>query len=100
MGTRRNGGIGSSDPFTIRQTGRLKSGRGILLHHQLAYVIFTSGSTGVPKAVMVEHASLMSIARGWKEKYRLDRESRLLQIANFTFDVFVGDFARCFSMAR
>ena len=67
------------------------------LKHQLAYIIFTSGSTGVPKAVMVEHQSLMNIAQGWKNEYALDQmDIRLLQVANFSFDVFIGDLARCF----
>jgi len=64
---------------------------------RLAYVLFTSGSTGIPKTVLVEHGSLMNIAQGWADEYRLRNiELRLLQIANATFDVFVGDLARCF----
>ncbi|MFC4147349.1 amino acid adenylation domain-containing protein, partial [Micromonospora mangrovi] len=60
----------------------------------LAYVIYTSGSTGTPKGVLVGHRGLAAIGAGWRAAYRLERVSAVLQMANFGFDVFVGDVVR------
>ena len=60
----------------------------------LAYLIYTSGSTGQPKGTMVTHGSLVNIYQAWSEEYDLARCSAHLQMANFSFDVFTGDWVR------
>lgn len=61
----------------------------------LAYGIYTSGSTGKPKGVMVEHGSLTNAYLAWEEAYQLSSEATChLQMASFSFDVFVGDLVR------
>ena len=61
---------------------------------QLAYLVYTSGSTGRPKAVMVTHRNLMAARNAWQQEYGLADLRTHLQMANFGFDVFVGDLAR------
>ncbi|PZR20929.1 MAG: hypothetical protein DI539_09365, partial [Flavobacterium psychrophilum] len=64
-------------------------------YHHLAYVIYTSGSTGKPKGVMIEHGNVCSAIKAWEQSYHLmDFDVKLLQLANFAFDVFVGDLCR------
>jgi amino acid adenylation domain-containing protein len=61
----------------------------------LAYLIYTSGSTGKSKGVMVEHSSLVNAYYAWEKAYQLGTQVRChLQMANFSFDVFTGDFVR------
>ena len=62
--------------------------------NQNAYMIYTSGSTGMPKGVMVGHAALYDRTLMWKDLYQLDENTNLLQMANFSFDVFIGDVCR------
>lgn len=56
-----------------------------------AFAVFTSGSTGTPKCVVVEHKafSTSALAHGLSE--RLTRSSRVLQFADFAFDVAISD---------
>ncbi|MCP4658895.1 MAG: AMP-binding protein, partial [bacterium] len=61
----------------------------------LAYVVYTSGSTGRPKGVMVSHGALENAYRAWEKRYHLTRDAHChLQMASFSFDVFVGDLVR------
>ncbi|WP_447980424.1 amino acid adenylation domain-containing protein [Candidatus Nitrospira bockiana] len=61
----------------------------------LAYIIYTSGSTGRPKGVMVTHAALVNAFLAWERAYELgEGGTRHLQMANFAFDVFTGDWIR------
>ncbi|MGC4068677.1 MAG: amino acid adenylation domain-containing protein [Polyangiaceae bacterium] len=60
-----------------------------------AYVIYTSGSTGKPKGVAISHGNWLSMYQSYESAYCLrDGVSSHLQMANFSFDVFSGDFVR------
>jgi len=61
----------------------------------LVYVAFTSGTSGEPKGIMIEQEGLQNLLENWIRIYRLDEcETRILQLAAFTFDVFLGDMLK------
>ncbi|WP_075342809.1 non-ribosomal peptide synthetase [Tenacibaculum agarivorans] len=67
----------------------------ITIHPEdIAYVMYTSGTTGKPKGVVVKHISVLNIALSWEASFEVDSNTRLLQLASFAFDVFVGDFCK------
>jgi amino acid adenylation domain-containing protein/non-ribosomal peptide synthase protein (TIGR01720 family) len=57
----------------------------------LAYAMFTSGSTGRPKGTMVEHANVVNLVLGLKERIYKNYEGRLnvSLIAPYVFDASV-----------
>ncbi|KAG0092958.1 hypothetical protein BGZ92_008022, partial [Podila epicladia] len=62
-----------------------------LSSNRLAYVIYTSGSTGTPKGVMVEHRSIVNLARAQQVYFEIGSSSRVLQFISFGFDVSIGE---------
>ncbi|WP_338844427.1 amino acid adenylation domain-containing protein [Massilia sp. W12] len=55
-----------------------------------AYVIYTSGSSGQPKGVMLSHAQVMNLVRGFAARHPFANQ-RLLMIPPLMFDASVGD---------
>ncbi len=75
---------GYSEDNPVRQSGP----------ENLAYVIYTSGSTGRPKGVEILHCNVFHSYWAWNADYQLSHLRSHLQMANFSFDVFTGDWIR------
>ncbi|AUY52501.1 non-ribosomal peptide synthetase, partial [Streptomyces sp. CB01881] len=58
---------------------------------QLAYLIYTSGSTGRPKGAMMAHRGLANLITVEAGALSPDHESRVLQLASFSFDASLWD---------
>jgi len=60
----------------------------------IAYIIFTSGSTGEPKGVMIKRKSYANFIY-WVNQYfsKINSNDRLLNTADFTFDLSLIDIA-------
>jgi amino acid adenylation domain-containing protein len=59
----------------------------------LMYIIYTSGSTGKPKGAMIEHQAAINMAYDCSKRLKITPKSRLLQLAAFSFDVSVAEWA-------
>ncbi|KAL3444266.1 hypothetical protein BJX65DRAFT_311044 [Aspergillus insuetus] len=57
----------------------------------MAWVMYTSGSTGTPKGVVLEHQSLCTSLTAHARGMGIDKHTRTLQFAAYTFDVSIMD---------
>ncbi|MCP4219489.1 MAG: amino acid adenylation domain-containing protein, partial [bacterium] len=55
---------------------------------RLAYVIYTSGTTGKPKGTLIPHSNVVGYV-GTMDYLELNRRDRMLQVADYTFDISV-----------
>ena len=55
------------------------------------YAVFTSGSTGRPKGVIMQHCALATAAMVNSGTFLIDRNSRVLSFASFTFDASIAE---------
>jgi len=65
----------------------------IVLLSQVSYVVYTSGSTGQPKGVVVTHAGVHALVSSYRERLRVDADSRILQFASLCFDASFAEIA-------
>lgn len=56
-----------------------------------AYSVFTSGSTGRPKGVIIQHRAFVTSAIGSSASQLMDRDSRVLQFASYSFDASISE---------
>lgn len=56
-----------------------------------AMCLFTSGSTGTPKGIVLHNGHLYAATQQYKERYGVDKNTRILQFSAYTFDISVAD---------
>ena len=71
--------ITSASKSVATQNGQAKD-------NNIAYVIYTSGSTGKPKGVLVEHHSLVNLAKNYASLTDLGPRDKVLQFISLGFD--------------
>ncbi|MFF2408064.1 amino acid adenylation domain-containing protein [Streptomyces sp. NPDC058092] len=80
------GGAGPADT-DLTDADRL----GPLRPENPAYVLFTSGSTGTPKAVAVTHAGVANMAAVQIDRFGVDADCRVSQLASWSFDAAMSE---------
>ncbi len=68
----------------------------LIEENSAAYLMFTSGSTGDPKGILVSHKNLISYCNYTIKKYKFDKNDRISQIFDITFDLSVHDIILTF----
>ena len=56
-----------------------------------ALCLFTSGSTGTPKGIIIPHGHVCSAAKSYRDNFDIDKTSRILQFASYSFDIASAD---------
>jgi len=61
----------------------------------IATIYFTSGTSNKPKQININHLSYSNIIQAYNKIYELENFNiKLLQLADFSFDVFMGDLCK------
>ncbi|WP_308163362.1 non-ribosomal peptide synthetase [Nocardia alni] len=79
--------IEGSAESTVTDTDRVRT----VWTSDLAYLIYTSGSTGKPKGVAVTHGGLSNLGDEFRDRMKVERDSRTMHFATPSFDAAILD---------
>ncbi|MGX4200130.1 amino acid adenylation domain-containing protein [Bacillus sp. JK74] len=54
-------------------------------------IIYTSGTTGKPKGVTLKNSNILAYVYSFREEFSVDENTRFLQQATYTFDMFIEE---------